>query len=339
MSSIIQNKSYWENMDDVSLNNYAEEIFNHYRLIGFPYYSLSFEEKLKDYRKTEKYLLEKNLIEDKSVKQTMHLLGVAWNYFPHAFDVKCGNKRTPIEVFNDDELFMKAIKKRLKHGTYISDSGIRKILRIYSNTQSVSNFRPTAATAIYDHFLTDNESIVLDMSGGWGGRMLGASLSPKVGKYIYCEPSTKTYSGLGCLSSFLSFVNPNFKTMGYELGSEDLILEDSSLDLCFTSPPYFDLEKYSTEDTQSFIKYPTIKKWSEGFLRKTIENCFSALKNNKYMVINIADPSRGGYSIVDETIKFAKESGFEYIDEYKLVLSNLNKSNFKYEPILIFKKR
>ena len=41
------------------------------------------------------------------------------------------------------------------------------------------------------------------------------------------------------------------------------------------------------EKTQSFIKYPTQSKWVNGFLKKTIQNCYNGLKNNCYMLINI----------------------------------------------------
>ena len=41
-----------------------------------------------------------------------------------------------------------------------------------------------------------------------------------------------------------------------------------SLDLCFTSPPYFDTEKYSDEDTQSYKKFPTEDGWVNGFFEE-----------------------------------------------------------------------
>ena len=133
--------------------------------------------------------------------------------------------------------------------TYISDSGIRKMLKIYSGVQGVSNFRPTAAATIYDVFAKDG--VVWDMSGGWGGRLLGAIVSG-VKRYIATEPSIETYKGLIELSDDYG---RDIDTWIYNMGSEDYQPHKNSLDLCFTSPPYFDLEKYSNEDTQSYIKY------------------------------------------------------------------------------------
>jgi branched-chain amino acid transport system substrate-binding protein len=59
---------------------------------------------------------------------------------------------TPYKAFIDDDIFIRVIRRRLKMGTYISESGIRKMLKLFSNVQSVSNFRPTAAAAIYNNF-------------------------------------------------------------------------------------------------------------------------------------------------------------------------------------------
>lgn len=335
-SEIIKNKSYWVNMSNIELNDYINKIFNYYRRVGFPYHSTD-----KIYRDNEfKKLINYNysgLIEDNIVKQTMHGLGLAWSYFPHSYNVKCNDKRTPFEVFSDDETFIKVIEKRLKMGSYISDSGIMKMLKMYSNTQAVSNFRPTAAAAIYDKYAPNG--IVWDMSGGWGGRMLGA-IASSVNTYIATEPSQLTYKGLVELGHDYGGKTKISLSMS---GSEDYRPKKESLDLCFTSPPYFNLEKYSNDNDQSYIKYKDKQIWIDQFLKKTFENCHYGLKNNKYMLINIADPKKNNdISLENATVKYAKEIGFEHEDTLKLTLSNPNMKNkisaFKYEPIFVFRK-
>ena len=183
---IFVNEKHWRGMDYYDLYNFSVKIFDYYRENGFPYYPTDMESRQKDFDKLVKYDRSK-LFENDVVKQTMHGLGLAWSYFPNSFNVKCDNKMTPYEAFMDDEIFMKVILKRLKIGTYISDSGIRKMLKIYTGVQGVSNFRPTAAAALYDTFAKDG--VVWDMSGGWGGRFLGA-IASSVKVYIATEPST-----------------------------------------------------------------------------------------------------------------------------------------------------
>lgn len=334
-SDIIKNKKYWENMSPEELQRFKDKIFLYYRRSGFPYHKTDKEYRDVEFKKLKNYDYS-NLIEDGIVKQTMHGLGLAWSYFPHAYDVNCNDKMTPLEVFNDDEMFMKVIEKRLKMGTFMSNAGIMKMLKMYSNTQAVSNFRPTAAAAIYDKYAPNG--VVWDMSGGWGGRMLGAIIS-SVKTYTCAEPSVLTAIGLRKLGKDYS---GNMKINVDDYGSEQLRPSHKSLDLCFTSPPYFDLEKYSNDEGQSYIKYPNIDQWVDGFLTKTFENCYYGLKNNGYMVINIADSKKSKHSLEDETVKAAIKVGFTHVDTLKLALSNPNMKNrtsaFKYEPIFVFKK-
>lgn len=333
-----KNKSFWENMNPAELDSFSNEIFDYYREKGFPYYSTDRSYREKEFNKLMKYD-HTNLIKDGVINQTMHGLGLAWSYFPHSFAVKCNNKLSPYDAFMNDEIFMKVIRKRLKIGTYISDAGILKMLKMYTGVQGVSNFRPTAAAAIYDKYAPNG--IVWDMSGGWGGRMLGAMRS-SVQTYITTEPATLTFNGLVELGNDFSEVS-NTKVSPYPLGSEEFLPIAGALDLCFTSPPYFDLEKYSDEDTQSYVKFNNKNSWIDKFLRVTFENCHWGLKPNGHMIINIADPKRGNdISLEKATIDTAIEVGFTHVETLKLALSNPNMRNksdkFKFEPVFVFQK-
>lgn len=327
------NEIYWRNMTPDEQEEFVLQIFSYYRIHGFPYYPTDKESRQKDFNKLMAYD-RSTLFENDIVKQTMHGLGLAWSYFPHAFDVKCGNKLTPYEAFMDDKIFKNVIRKRLKMGTYISDSGIRKMLKIYTGVQGVSNFRPTAAAAIYDAFAKNG--VIWDMSCGWGGRMLGA-IASGVQMYIGTEPSSKTFDGLTRLA--IDFGAP-ISTQLYRLGSEDFKPDRKSLDVCFTSPPYFDLEKYSDEETQSYVKFESKDAWIEGFLRETFKNCHYGLKDDGVMLINIADIR--GNELEKDILNVAEQVGFRVVKRLKLALSNINLRNkevkFKYEPIYLFIK-
>jgi len=330
------NEVHWRNMTAKGLEEFAQEIFNYYRQEGFPYYSTDKESRDRDFNKLIKYD-RSQMFENDIVKQSMHGLGLAWSYFPNSFDVRCGDKMTPYEAFMDDEIFMKVIKKRLKMGTYISDSGIRKMLKIFTGVQAVSNFRPTAAAAIYDLFLRNSDGgIVWDMSGGWGGRLLGA-IASGVDTYIATEPSIDTWLGLNEIAiDYGKDINIEI----YCMGSEEYKPMKNSLDFCFTSPPYFDLEKYSDEESQSYIKFSEKNAWIEGFLKQTFENCYYGLKSEGIMAINIADIK--GKELEIDMIKVAKQVGFKLKNKLRLTLSNINlrnkKNKFKYEPIYLFIK-
>ena len=333
---VFVNEKFWRNMNPQQLEDFTLRIFEYYRETGFPYYPTDMETRQRDFDKLMAYDRSK-MIEDYVVKQSMHGLGLAWSYFPDSFNVRCGNKMSPFAAFIDDDIFLAVIKKRLKMGTYISDSGIRKMLKIYSGVQAVSNFRPTAAAAIYDYFGRDKQDFsVWDMSGGWGGRLLGAVASG-VKHYWATEPSENAFNGLHDLAEdFAGNMDYNiFKT-----GSETWLPEKNMFDLCFTSPPYFDLEKYSNEDSQSYIKYPNKDVWINGFLKQTFKNCYYGLKPDGVMLINIADIK--GNELEGDMVATAYSVGFKLRKRFYYALSNINlkdkEKKFKYEPIYLFIK-
>ena len=331
-------------IDTIDQDYGVEVIFDYYRRHGFPHYKIRKDEKHQHIRKLQKFDID-TIFKDNKIIQTMHCLRLAWSYFPFFWEIKCGNaKYTPMEIYLDDVKFKSAIKKtwnwNLKHfkgeenldKKKFRENRLRQTLKIHTNSQSVSNFRPSAAKLIYEKFSGDG--VVWDMSCGWGGRLLGFLASSNTKHYIGTEPSTRTYEGLMKMKKDFSYFDK--KVDIYKQGSEDSVFGES-LDLCFTSPPYFDTEKYSDEPTQSYVKYPTQDEWVDGFLRSTIENCYNGLKEGGYMLYNIANTPK--YKFIEEqTVKISKELGFAQEDTLQLTLSSVMGAGYKYEPIFVFKK-
>ena len=329
---------------NVDINYGIEVIFNYYRRNGFPHYTIREDEKHEHLKKLRKFNVN-TIFKDNQIVQTMHCLRLAWTYFPHFWEVRCGNsKMSPMEIFLDDDKFKSTIKKcwnwNMKHfkgeegmeKNKFHENRLRQSIKIYSGTQSVSNFRPTAAKLIYEKFGGD---VVWDMSCGWGGRLLGFLSASNTKQYIGTEPSSKTYDGLQKMVKDFSYLGKQVNI--YKLGSEEYKPMEESFDLCFTSPPYFDTEKYSLESTQSFVKFPTENEWVNGFLKKTIQNCYIGLKNNRYMLINIANTPKYNF-IEKETVRIAQELGFVQEDTLQLTLSSVMGAGYKYEPVFVFRK-
>ena len=332
------------NLRSVDIDYGVDIIFDYYRRHGFPHYKIREEEKHEHMRKLKKFDIDTIFI-DNQIVQTMHWLRLAWSYFPHFWTINCGSaKYTPMDIYNDDDKFKSAIRKtwnwNLKHfkgeenqdKKKFRENRLRQTLKIHTNSQSVSNFRPSAAKLIYEKF--GGDGVVWDMSAGFGGRLLGFLAASNTKHYIGTEPSTRAYEGLLQICEDFFYINK--KVDIYKQGSEDSVFGES-LDLCFTSPPYFDTEKYSDEPTQSYIKYPTQDEWVNGFLRSTIENCYIGLKKGGYMLYNIANTSKYKF-IEEETVKISKELGFAQEETLQLTLSSVMGAGYKYEPIFVFKK-
>jgi len=332
-------KEHFVSMTKNNFEKFVDKIVEHYNKEGFPYFPTN-----EGYRQARfeelKWCSLDNIIENNFIKRTNHGINLAWSYFPHAFAVQCGKMMTPIQAYEDKEIFRKLVIKACKHGDGLSDSTIRGLLRLYSGVQAVSNFRPTAAAAIYTHYAP--KGVVWDMSGGWGGRLLGA-IRAGLKHYTATEPSSLTHKGLIALGNDFKKQSAN-KSFSFEiqkLGSEVYKPQRASLDLCFTSPPYFNLEKYSDEATQSFKKFNDKDAWVEGFLIPTLENCYYGLKKGKYCLVNIADPKKSkGISLETETIKAARVAGFSHVNTLLLILKAPlgSGATYKTEPVFVFKK-
>ena len=171
-----------------------------------------------------------------------------------------------------------------------------------------------------------------DMSCGYGGRLLG-SIAADV-NYIGTDPCSETFEGLQKIKEDWGSKDKTIEL--HQMGSEEFRPDYCSVDLCFTSPPYFDWEKYSQEETQSYKKYPTSEEWLNGFLLDTIDNCHYALKPGGILAFNVAN-TRRIKNFEDETVKLAKMIHFKHIDTWKLQLSS-QQGTPKYEPIFIFQK-
>ena len=319
-------------------------IIEYWQKKGLPYYPTNKkyrQDKFEVFMKTnDKLSLDFN---NRAFKFNGSGLSLAWSYHPHAFKVECKDRLSPYQVLYNDEIFSKGIRKLLT-GTFFSKKAfedlksdkekgsIRAVLRRVTGAQMVSNFRPITASAIYKLFCDEGDT-VWDMSSGWGGRLLG-SIKAKV-NYIGTDPNTKTMKGLKEMSK--TFGN---KTQSYELltmGSEDYKPKKNSLDFAFTSPPYFDTERYSNEKTQSFLKFTNIESWKDKFLRKTIDNVYRGLKQNKFMALNVADVKNHYDGFEEDTVAIAESVGFKLVDTFDYVLSS-QQSDSKSEPIYIFKK-
>ncbi len=181
---------------DVDIDYAIDVIFSYYRKFGFPQYKITEQEKHIHMKKLVE-LDETKLLDGDIITQTMHCLRLAWSYFPHWVDVKCGSaKLSPKGYFDDDEKLKGIIKKTWKwtlkaNGQNFTENRFRKCLKLYQGSQSVSNFRPTSAKLIYEQY--GGDGVVWDMSCGWGGRLLGALASKRIKKIYWNRTFNKNF--------------------------------------------------------------------------------------------------------------------------------------------------
>lgn len=315
------------------------------RYDGFPVYSLTLEEKWNEMRLLLTYDRTR-LITNDVVGQTMHGLALAWHYFPHAWSVQCSGRLSPLDTFADDERLQSALNRREKYGSLKSPSDLRKALRTVSSTQAVSNFRPSAAAALYDRYLPEGYGVTWDMSSGYGGRLLGAIASSRVKKYIGTDPATLTFEGLTAMATELPTMaaqlgNEPTAIELHKIGSENFVPDRGSVQLAFTSPPYYNAEHYSSEASQSFIKFNTREEWLDEFLGATLSNAYLGLAASGNLVVNIAN-IESYPNLTEDFLWLTRRCGFRHIETLQLALSRMpgtrTGSAYKYEPVFVLRK-
>lgn len=256
------------------------------------------------------------------------------------------DKRSFYYKFHTDEILKRAIRTSIKHKNNVVPYILRDTLNIVSGA-TFSNFKPMTAKSIYEKYCPEN-GLIYDFSCGWGGRMLGALTSEKNYTYVGVEPNTNTYNNLNKLGDHINSVSKKrFKI--YKACSEDFSLKSNIFDFAFSSPPYFNLEIYSDEDTQCYNKYSNISDWMQFYVKPTILNTYKMLKPNSYYAVNIANFKTGKTSVsfVDEWLNFASEIGFKYIERVNMKLplrcgdghdksNNINQD--KKEGVYVFRK-
>ena len=331
--------------------NVIRSILQHYRTTGFPYQRLTLGEIVDGYYELMRLKTEEmvNKKETWSIRSDSTSVAVANYYHPHRYGVVCNNHRTALYVFGRDHLLLKAIKKCAKMQGGISDTRLRSMLSIFEGVQVASNFPPGTAKAIYERFLY-HPGVVWDMSCGFGGRLLAAMSTDSVSQYFGTEPSSLTFAGLEKMNQdihrLIDFPPPCDVTLAMQ-GSETLLPPNfKSVDLCFTSPPYFDTEKYCREETQSYLRYYNRTDWIKNFIGGTVENCKSILKPDGKILINIANVN-SFQNLEQATVKECKDRGLELLQYFAINFSTMpgkgkrNRNDLnagcRTEPLFVFR--
>lgn len=289
-------------------------------------------------------------VQDSAVIKFNQGASLCRDIFPNLREVNCKGSidNNLVDRFNNPHKLRKAVKFCLTHkntNSPVTPSGVRDGLYLIGGNVA-TNFKPMLAKAIYETFLPTGGSI-LDYSAGFGGRMLGALTSKNDYHYVGLEPNSETFKHLNELGELVKKVKPNSSYNVYKAGSETVRWEEPCFDFAFSSPPYFSLEKYCDEETQSYIKYPTLDEWFDGYVIPTINNIYNSLKADRFYAVNIADFNVGKTKV--EFVKRWKEestkAGFEYVKNIPMKIQTRrgvgheDNTKQKEEGIFVFYKR
>lgn len=313
----------------------VEPLFEHFRKQGWLYPDNDSELK-KSYKKLcdwEPDLTSNELFNNSSLATDI------CKYFCHKFyDATERKASTMKEVFYDDDKLRRLIRNRLGFDWWENENNdetfnisFRMLIQGMRSSRlvpSISMFKPNIAKYMYMKYSNEND-IIYDYSVGWGGRMLGAASCNR--KYIGIDPWT--IDEVTIMKDYFNLQNITL----IKDGSENVKLQENSIDFSFSSPPYFDQEYYCDDLSQSYNNGEDY--FYNVYWKNTLENIKYMLKPDKWFGLNVTHK-------YPKMIDMAKEVFGDVIEEVQLrtIKSHLNKVTKKsdikkYEPIFMFKNR
>jgi hypothetical protein len=301
-----------------------------------------------------------------------HVYNIVSNYFQQENRMRCGSNLVdgPWDIWHDKAKLEKMNWHFWRKGALGNDdvcaASFRSAFRI--GTYTATQFKPSVAKALYEKHNAVN---VLDTSCGWGDRLAGFYATKCTNRYVGCDPNPEVFETYKqqCLeyerllgnTPVLTESSHYFKCQGvkvveiYNLPSEDVdwSLYQNTFDFYFTSPPYFETERYGASTAkiteQSWSRYPTFDSWKNDFFFKVNRMVWNTIKHDGYMMINIIEPRiHNGKRLmlcddmVDDILTYPDSN---YLGKIGMRMQarphsiiNTDKNSIFVEPIWVFRK-
>lgn len=180
-----------------------------------------------------------------------------------------------------------------------------------------------------------------DGSAGWGNRLF-ASIKTNH-NYYACEPNVELTNKLKEMYNFFyNTINDNpfcsyelpkceISNDGSEVLNQNLI---GNMDICFTCPPYYDIEIYETNNpNQSISKFNSYDLWLNDFLFKSIDNMISYLKDGGHIVLTLGTMVNDR-NTANDVREYLDKSNLKFVD----IFENERQRGKNFEETLVYQK-
>lgn len=308
---------------------------------GFPFPALDTDEVAREFRVLAGVRPE-HVLRRRRLRPSTIGLRLANSFHPQIWSIPAQkHAATPLDHFHDDATLRKLLERAARfwpNRRCWNAQCLRAMFRIYAGGR-VSNFRPTAARALIDRYSKPGQR-VLDFSAGFGGRLLGCLTLDR--SYLGIDPALAQVTGL---RNMLGALQPHAAARAriVHACAEDAVprLDPESVDLVFSSPPYFDIEKYGDDHSQSYRRHGTYDAWRGGFLRPVIEASHRALKPGGHLVVNVANTTEYAIAHDLEAIAralFGERRILHLLMHSRPVQRASGAYHYRSEPVLVFRK-
>ena len=241
-------------------------------------------------------------------KQQYYIIKSSWDdnlelnsltdYFTEPCRIQCTfkNRLSPLEYWNKNrKSILDTLKKKHQE---INNHNLRE--EMYIRNKPCNNFRISVCLEVLKLFKPKKW---LDISAGWGDRLLSALLYAQLNTQfeLYCgvdpnpclhpyfQEMINTFDNTEIQKDTNANINTNAKYILIKDGFETAKLPNTKFDLVFSSPPFFDLEIYSTSIANSLVKYKGEEGWFNGFLIPSLYKAEEYLEKGGHLVLYMGE--------------------------------------------------
>ena len=196
-----------------------------------------------------------------------------------------------------------------RNGEYGKISGGATL--IDSINDGTSNFDPVLAEIMYKWFCVDGGKIL----DPFGGEQTKGVVAGELGY---------TYTGCEIRQEQVDLNNEctkQYEKVKYYCGDSNnisTIISERDFDMCFTSPPYYDLEVYSKDDMSALGTYEEFMQ----MYRNIFKQCCEMLADDTFLVVKVGeirDKAKGNYrGFVADNISMFMELGLYFYNDIVL---------------------
>lgn len=262
------------------------------------------------------------------------------HFSPHYYTVRtCSGRRSVQDVFADDNDLLAAICNRMGVGgreifTLTSEVVLRGIMSSGLGPR-ISTFSAALARFICETYAPGG-GLVYDFAAGFGHRLMGAAAAGC--RYVGVDPWEPVVPALTELMRFIE-ADATLHTIGSEHFCPPELV--GTVDLAFSSPPYFDAEVYCDAPTQAYAH------GYAAFLAKywagTCANLRQLLRLGGTLALNVCE-EHDGHPLARDMVEIAKKHDFALTTTLRIRRTRLHLARrsetdvFKLEPIFIFRR-
>jgi hypothetical protein len=187
-------------------------------------------------------------------------------------------------------------------------------------------FKPYIFKNIVEIFKTVDCPNILDLSSGWGCRLLGAiSIQNNIKSYVGIDPNSELHPCYNKMINDLCDEKNKYKFKMIDNGSEKVNYQSLGIkfNIVFWSPPFYKQEHYVAHenkenfDKQSIEMYKTYEEWEDKFFIKTLNNCSKSVDHHGVIILYLGNINYE--SFYKKMEKVMKDNQLSYLGNFSIL--------------------